>query len=249
MRYEILGPIRLTDGEAEFPVGSRKAAVVLATLAIQAGMVVPTDKLFGELWDSALPTRPTASVYVYISLLRKLLRRPWSAASRITTFSPGYVLEPGSDQFDYILFQEAVARGKKLLRAGSPAAAGGAFRTALGYWRGAPLGGLRGGPVLGAFGSLMEESRLECLELLLEAELASGRHREMVNALYGLVAKYPRRETFSELLMIALYRSCRAAEALRVYRRARSMLRRDFGIEPGPGLRDLQEAILTQAAC
>lgn len=244
MRYEILGPIRLTDGDAEFRLESRKAAVVLATLAIQARTVVPTARLFGELWDGPLPKRPEASVYVYISLLRKFLQRPWGTASSITTLSPGYVLEPGSDQFDYVLFQEAVARGKAQLDAGRPGPAGSAFRAALSHWRGAPLGGLHGGPTMAAFVSLMEESRLECLELFIEAELASGRHREMVNSLYGLVAKYPRRETFSRLLMIALYRSCRAAEALRVYRRARYMLRRDFGIEPGYGLRDMHEAIL-----
>lgn len=249
MRYEVLGPVRLTDGGSEFRLSSRKAAVVLATLATQAGTVVPTGKLFGELWDGSLPGRPSASVYVYISALRKFLGRPWNAASRIITRNPGYLLEPGSDQFDYILFQEAVHRGKQHLDAGRPAAAGGAFRAALDLWRGVPLGGLSGGPMLAAWASLMEESRLECVELFAEAELASGRHNEVVNELYPLVAKYPLREAFSQLLMIALYRSCRATEALGVYRRARDVLRQDFGIEPGRGLRDLRAAILTREAC
>lgn len=249
MRYEVLGPVRLTDGGSEFRLGSGKAAVVLATLAIQAGTVVPTGKLFGELWDGSLPGRPSASVYVHISALRKFLRRPWNAASRITTRNPGYLLEPGSDQFDFVLFQEAMHRGKQHLDAGRPVAAGAAFRFALDLWRGAPLGGVRGGPMLAAWASLMEESRLECLELFAEAQLASGRHREMVTWLDSLVAKYPLREAFSQLLMIALYRSCRAADALGVYRRARDVLRNDFGLEPGRGLRDLRAAILTQQAC
>ncbi|NUP48627.1 MAG: AfsR/SARP family transcriptional regulator, partial [Catenulispora sp.] len=247
MRYELLGAVRLTDQGDEYQVGSAKTGVLLSALLIRAGQVVPTSQLMTELWPQEPPAQAMGAVHVYVSQLRKLLRCSPSATSVIEACSPGYVLHTGSDERDFAVFWRRLRSARDLLRSGAAVEAAAESDAALDLWRGVrALGGLRGGPMVDGFTAWLQESRLECLELRIEANIAAGRHRETVGELYSLVDRHPLRESFYRLLMLALYRSNRQAHALRVYRRARTAVSDEFGVEPCPGLRDLQQAILSE---
>lgn len=246
MRYEILGSFRAVDDDGPLHLSARKAQVVLAALIIRADHVVSAEELVAELWHGSPPNRALAGVHVYISQLRKFIRRPASSNSAIVTWAPGYMFCPNQDELDFLLFQDLVQDGRRELRAGNHAGAAENLERALGLWRGPVLGGLRGGQIVDAFGAWLEESRLECLEMLAEAHLTLRRHRETVGALSSLVREHPLREAFYKLLMLALYRSNRQADALRVYHSARSVLNDELGVEPCRELRDLHSAILLE---
>ncbi|NUR61473.1 MAG: hypothetical protein HOV87_22850 [Catenulispora sp.] len=247
MRYELLGAVRLTDQDGDYPVGSAKTGVLLTALLIRAGQVVPTSQLMTELWPHEPPAQAMGAMHVYISQLRKLLRCPRSSTSVIEACSPGYALHTGSDELDFVAFWERIRSARALLASGAAAEAAAESDAALDLWRGvSALGGLRGGPRVDGFAAWLQESRLECLELRIEATIAAGRHRETVGELYSLVDRHPLRESFYRLLMLALYRSNRQAHALRVYQSARTAVCDEFGVEPCRGLRDLQQAILSE---
>lgn len=134
------------------------------------------------------------------------------------------------------------------VRRGRYEEAAAAFEEALRLWRGPALSELRGGPIIRGFVTWLEEARLECTELLAEANLALGRHRESVGFLYDLTQHHPLREVFSRQLMLALYRSDRRADALKVYRSVRESLHDELGLEPCRALSDLHRAILQSDA-
>ncbi|WP_067469187.1 AfsR/SARP family transcriptional regulator [Actinomadura macra] len=245
MRYEVLGPLRLVDGDGCSAISARKIETVLTVLLIRSDQVVALDQLITEIWGDAPPRRAMAGLHVYISQVRKFLSRPWRAESPIVTQPPGYLLRKGTDEIDFHLFFEAVDRGRALMREGLYEEAAASLEAALGVWRGPVLGDLRSGPIIEGFVTWMTESRLECLELLADAHLRLGRHREVIGRLYSLVTENPLRESYYHQLMLALYRSDRQADALKVYQSARSTLKEELGLEPCRALRDLQRAILT----
>jgi SARP family transcriptional regulator, regulator of embCAB operon len=246
MRYEILGPLRVRTDSAEHTVSAPKVEVLFATLLIRANQVVPADQLLTELWDGDLPKRACAGLYVYVSQLRKFLVHVGKVRNPIQTRAPGYLLSVEPGELDLAEFQSAVYKGRRLLESGNSAQAAQALEGALGLWRGTAFGGLRGGPLLRGFTTWLEEARLECSELLVKALLAQGRYQEAVSRLYSLVAENPLRETFYQLLMLALYRSSRPADALRVYQQARTLIIDEIGLEPCRALRDLHQAILLE---
>ncbi|QXJ26128.1 AfsR/SARP family transcriptional regulator [Actinomadura graeca] len=245
MRYEVLGPLRVVDGDGCAAISARKIETVLTVLLIRSDQVVALDQLITEIWGDAPPRRAMAGLHVYISQVRKFLNRPWHAESPVVTRPPGYLLRKGPDDIDFHLFFDAVGRGRALMREGLHEEAADALEDALGMWRGPVLGDLRSGPIIEGFVTWMTESRLECLELLADAHLRLGRHREVIGRLYSLVTENPLRESYYHQLMLALYRSDRQADALKVYQSARSTLREELGLEPCRALRDLQRAILT----
>lgn len=245
MRYEILGPLRVIDAEGATFLSARKMEAVLAALLIRAGQVLSIDEVGREVWGDNTPRRATAGIHVYISQLRKFLHRPGRAGNPIATRPPGYVLHLDEDELDLHQFQEFVRRGRLHERAGRHLEAADAFAGALDLWRGPVLEDLRNGPITDGFGNWAGEARLECVERLMEANLAVGRHREMVGTLVTLTAEHPLRETFYRQLMVALCRSERQGDALRVYQSARETLRAELGLEPGHMLRHVQHAILT----
>ncbi|GGV49252.1 hypothetical protein GCM10010495_78740 [Kitasatospora herbaricolor] len=245
MRYEILGSLRVDTGSSTSTVNARNMEVVLATLLVRTEEVVPIPQLAHEIWGDAPPRRHLAAIHVYISQLRKLLADADRPESVIATRSPGYVLRLGpDDRLDSEEFQQLMQSGRKAARAGRPEEAAVAFEAALELWRGPALGDLRAGPILDGFTTWAEEARLECVGMHIDAGLASGRHRELIGRLYSLVAEHPLHEAFHRQLMIALYRSERQADALRVYRSAHRILTAELGIEPGRALREVQRAIL-----
>lgn len=246
MRFEILGPLRVVDDGEEFQLSAAKEELLLATLLIRANRVVTAEQVQAELWNDAPPQRASAGVYVYIYQLRKFLQKPRNSTSRIVTRSPGYLLRLQSDDLDLMLFEQAVRHGRRHLMARRPREAAENFEDALGHLRGEALGGLAGGPIVSSFASWVEESRLECLEMLFEAYILQRRDRESIGLLYSLIAENPLREAFYRLLMLALYRTDRQADALRVYQSARAVLNTELGVEPCRALRELHQAILAE---
>lgn len=244
MRYEILGSLRVVHGGRESALRAHKAEVLLAVLLVRANQIVPSDTLVRELWADSPPRRASDGLYVYICQLRKFLSGVSGGHRQIQTRSPGYSLRLEDGELDLHAFQAAVLDGRRRLDRQDWDAAVAVFDRALDLWRDAPFGGLPGGPILSGFALWLEEARLECLELRMTALIMSGRHREAVNELFSLTAAHPVHEAFYQLLMLALYRSNRQADAVRVYRRARSLIVDEIGLEPGRAMRDLHQAIL-----
>ncbi|MFF0579306.1 AfsR/SARP family transcriptional regulator [Streptosporangium saharense] len=245
MRYEILGPLQVVNEEGESYLTAPKIEVVLAMLLIRVDHIVSTEQLHREIWDDNPPRRAAASLHVYVSQLRKFLRRPGEPASPIVTRPAGYLLELRDDELDLVAFLDGVRRGQEYLRAGRCEYAVRATRAALDLWRGPVLNDLPCGPVMTGFATWINEEQLHCVELLTDAQLATGRHRELVGRLYALIVEHPLREAFYRQLMLALYRSDRQADALRVFDTARGVLRRELGVDPCRSLRELRQAILT----
>ncbi|WUI00886.1 AfsR/SARP family transcriptional regulator [Spirillospora sp. NBC_00431] len=251
MRYEVLGPLRVNDGGEFSFISARKIETVLAVLLIRADQVVAPEELMAEIWADRPPRRATAGLHVYISQLRKFLQRPDQDGNRIVTRPAGYLLNKGGDDIDFHDLLRLADQGRAALRDGRREDAAALLEEALGLWHGPVLGDLRGGsgdvrcgPIVEGFTAWMAELRLECLELLADTQLELGRHRELVGRLYSLTAENPLRESFYRQLMLALYRSERQADALKVYHSARDTLRDELGLEPCRALRELQQAIL-----
>jgi DNA-binding SARP family transcriptional activator len=245
MRYEILGPVRvIKEGGVEF-VRGRNIEAVLIALVIRADQVVTFDELVMEVWGDRPPRRATAAVHVYISQLRKLLARAEKTDSPIITQTPGYLLHQGSDEIDFKIFLRHLNESRLHMSAGHYEEASRSLEMALQLWRGPALADAASGPIATGCASFLLESRLECWETLSGAQLELGKHRELIGQLSSLIEANPLREIFYQQLMLALYRSDRQADALRVYQKARRILQDELGVDPCPRLRDLHHAILS----
>lgn len=244
MRYELLGPIRVVDGDYSSTIRAPKIKTLLAVLLVCSGNVVTKGQLMTEIWGDDVPRRAMAGIHVYVSQLRKLVHRPGRRESPVVTCSPGYMLQLGEDEFDVNAFIDLVGEGKVSIRAGRHAEAVTRLEAALGLWHGPVLDELRAGPILEGFVTWLAELRTECIQTLIDSELELGRHREVIGRLHLLVTEHPLREAFYWQLMVALYRSERQAEALDVYQSARRILINELGLEPCRALQCLHAAIL-----
>lgn len=242
MYVRLLGPVELWDGGRPVPVGPR-ARVVLATLAINAGRVVSMHRLIAAVWPGEPPATAVTQIHVCVSALRRALTDLGVAAARdlIVTAPPGYLLRAGPDQVDVLEFEQALSDARTAADEGDPRRAAALLTEALGLWRGPALEGFAG---LAVPATRLEERRLSAIEERAEADLALGRSADLVSELTALVAEHPLRERLRALLMRALHRAGRRPEALDVYRDARRTLIDELGLEPGPELRQAQEAIL-----
>jgi len=248
LKYEILGSLRIGDGQGTFAtLTARKMEILLATLLIRAEEVVSIDQLTTEIWGGNPPRRAGAALHVYVSQLRKFLKRPGRDDSPIVTRAPGYTFRLGQDELDLHEFQKLMSNGRSLARAGNFEEAVVSLEDALALWRGPVLGELRDGPMINGFANWLGEIRLECVELLVSSNLMLDRHEELIGWLYSLIAEHPLHERFYQQLMLALYRSGRRADALKVYQTAREQLMAELGLEPCAPLRDLQRCILAAA--
>jgi DNA-binding SARP family transcriptional activator/ABC-type branched-subunit amino acid transport system substrate-binding protein/DNA-binding beta-propeller fold protein YncE len=243
MEFRILGPLEVVGQHGELVLGGGRQRSLLVLLLLHANDVVSSDRLIEELWSGAPPPTAAKTVQVYVSQLRKVLRDS-DGACPLLTRGHGYVLcvEPG--ELDLERFERALADGRRALQRGAPDAAGQLLRDALALWRGTPLSDVSYEPFAQAEIARLEALRLAAIEERVEADLALGRHAEVVVELDGLVAAHPLRERLRGQLMLALYRSDRQADALAVFREGRTLLDEDLGLEPGPALRQLETAIL-----
>ena len=177
--------------------------------------------------------------------LRRALE-PLDGAPRLRTVGGGYLLSVAPDELDAEVFQATVRAGRAALEDGDPAVASKRLSDALALWRGPPLADVAFEEFAQADIRRLRELRLVALEARIEADLALGRHGELIGELEALLAEEPSRERLAGQLMVALYRSGRQAEALEVYQRIRAHLAEELGLEPGPALRSLQVQILAQ---
>src|SRR6266542_3037396 len=227
MEFRILGPLGAWDGDSELTLGGPKPRALLAVLLLHPNEVVPADRLIDELWGEDSPEDAAAALRVNVSRLRKALPE-----NVLATRSPGYVvrLEPGA--LDLHRFERLVDEGRSLLARGLAAEASERLREALALWRGPALADFAYESFAQAAITRLEEVRLAALDLRIDADLAFGRHAELVGELEELIAEQPLRERLRGQLMLALYRSGRQAEALEAYRSTRSALLEGLGIEP-----------------
>jgi DNA-binding SARP family transcriptional activator/tetratricopeptide (TPR) repeat protein len=246
LEFLILGPLEAYDGGRKLALGGARQRALLAMLLLHANEVVSSDRLVDELWGAAGSGDASKSLSVAVARLRKALAQTRSSGERegmLVTRPPGYELRLAPDQLDLHRFERLVADAHA---AADAAVAAKKLREALGLWRGPPLADLTYEPFAQPHIARLDELRLAALEERLRADLELGRHAELVGELEGLVAELPLRERPRELLMLALYRAGRQAEALDAYQAARAALTEELGIEPGRELRELQEAILRQ---
>ena len=231
MDIRVLGPVEASAGGKPVFIGAGKPRALLALLALNAGATISTDRLVGGLWGEEPPATAAKMVQLYVSQLRKAFANGGNGAE-IVTRGRGYELRLGDGELDARRFEKLVAAG--------------AARDALGLWRGAALADVADEPFAAAEIRRLDELRVAAFELAIDGDLAAGRHREVVGELDPLVAEHPLREGLHAQRMLALYRCGRQAEALDAYRQARSVLVKEIGVEPGPELRRLHEAILRQ---
>jgi DNA-binding SARP family transcriptional activator len=237
VEFRILGPLEVRDGDRLVPLGGARQRGVLALLLTHANEVVSRDWLIDELWGERPPESAVNVLQTYVSHLRKAL-----AADLLVTRTPGYMIRVEREELDLYLFEDLVTEADRA----EPAAAATKLRAALELWRGTALADFAYDPFAQATITRLEELRLTALERRIEADLALGRHGELVGELEVVTREHPLREPFRRQLMLALYRSGRQAEALAAYRDARRVLVDQLGIDPSPSLQELERAILRQ---
>jgi DNA-binding SARP family transcriptional activator/streptogramin lyase len=236
IEFRILGSLEAVEDGLQVPLGGSKQRGLLGLLLLHANRVVSRDRLIDELWDGSPPETAATALQVHVSGLRKALGR-----EAIATQAPGYkaVVLPGALDLD--LFEALVAKARSEDAERSAELLG----EALDLWRGPALADLDDS-IGRTERAQLEEQRDAAAEQRVDAELALGRHAELLPELEALVREDPLRERRRAQLMLALYRSGRQAEALEVYRSGRKLLADELGLEPGEGLRRLEKGILEQ---
>jgi len=253
LRVGVLGPVTAWRGEREIPAGQPRQLAVLGVLATRANRVVSRGELVDAVWGDQPPASAEGGIYTYVAGLRRVLEpdrprrdpeRPRRAPARVlVSAGGGYMLrlDPGSLDSDH--FEQCLGRARVLRAAGDPAGAVAVVDEALALWRGLPFAGVPG-PFAEAERQRLRELRTAAAEERADLLLAQGRVAEAVPDLTALVAEHPLRERAHGLLMIALYRCGRQAEALQVFRNARERLAEDLGIDPGSELTRIHQQVL-----
>jgi DNA-binding SARP family transcriptional activator len=235
LRYLILGPLEVRDGDTDLAPRGGQQRKLLAILLLHAGEAVSSDLLIDELWNGKPPTTAPKALQGNVSSLRKQL-----GSDAVDTVGAGYRLNVAPEDIDAHHFEELLGEARSLERA--PAAA--KLREALALWRGPALSDFAYDDFARHEIERLEDLRLGAVERRIDLELALGHHDDLVPELEALVHAHPLREHLRRHLMVALYRSGRQAEALDAYRDARTVLREELGLEPSEELQTLQRAIL-----
>ena len=237
VEFRILGPLEVFDGGAPVRLGGRNQRTLLALLLLNAGDVVSTDRLIDGLWGEEPPRTAPTSLQNAVSQLRKLL-----TADRVVTKPPGYLIRLDKDELDTTRVLELVATA----RTADTETRAACLREAEALWHGPALADFAFDAFAQPEIARLDELRLNVIEERIDAELELGRHADAVSELEALLAAHPLREGLRGQLMIALYRSGRQADALRVYQDGRRVLVEELGIDPGPSLQRLHGSILRQ---
>src|SRR5215203_6149315 len=223
--------------------------MLLAKLLLHPNQVVSTEELIVAVWGEEPPPTVKQSLQNHVAALRKEIEAGNGAGPprTLVTRDPGYLLQVDPERLDLHRFQRLDREGRQALSGGDPARAADLLRQALALWRGPALADVAASADI-AWPELVgvEELQVASTEARIEAELALGRHHELVAELEAMVRLYPLREHLHGQLMLALYRSGRQADALAAYRAARRVLVEELGIEPSVGLQRLEQAILAQ---
>jgi DNA-binding SARP family transcriptional activator len=239
LQFRILGPLEVSDETGHVALGGPRQRGLLAILVLEAGHVVPTDRLIDLLWGEEVPKTATASLQNAVGRLRRAF-----GADVLETRAPGYVLNVAPEQIDARRFERSLVDARRLPAAERRQQ----LEQALGLWRGPALAEFAFDDFAQAEIRRLEELKLAAFEERIETDLELGRHGDVIGELEALTGEYPLRESFRKQLMLALYRAGRQAEALEVYQDARARFIDELGIEPGPELRRLQSEILRHEA-
>ena len=237
VELRVLGPVEVVDDGRVVRVSAEKERVLLACLIASANEVVDVDRLVDVLWGDRPPRSAQKTLQTYVLHLRRILGK------RLVTRAPGYVLDVAAESIDAVAFEREVGAGRLALLRGDAAEGVARLRAAAACWRGRPYEGFDH-PMFEAESVRLEELRVGAIEDALEAQLDVDEPTGLVPELESLVTSHPLRERLWTLLMLALYRSGRQADALRAYQRARAVLVDELGLEPGERLRRMEGAIL-----
>src|SRR5580765_4161236 len=237
MDYRVLGPLEVRDDDRSLPLAGAKQRALLALLLLNANQVVSRERLIDQLWGDEPPETVVTMVQVYVSRLRKLL-----PPETLVTRPPGYVLAIDPEEVDLFRFERLLTEARNA----TPERKSQMLRDGLTLWRGPPLAEFDE-PFAQIEGGRLEDLYITSVIERIDADLALGRHADLIREIEALIAEHPHREYLRGQLMLALYRSGRQAEALEAYHDARATLD-ELGIEPSDELRVLEKQILKQDA-
>jgi len=241
MQVRLFGELEVLAEGVPVPVRGAKQRALLALLALQRGQPISADRLIDALWGDGQAANPANALQAQIGQLRRTF-----GAAAILTSEAGYALCVGPGEVDIVRFEQLVTKGRRLAAGGELAPASATLGEALGLRRGEPLAEFAYSGFFDAERARLDELTLVATESRAGADLGLGRHGELAGELEALCREHPLRERLWELLILALYRSGRQAEALRAYAEVRDRLVGELGIDPGPALRELQTRILAQ---
>jgi DNA-binding SARP family transcriptional activator/pimeloyl-ACP methyl ester carboxylesterase/tetratricopeptide (TPR) repeat protein len=236
VEFGLLGPLTVVEDGRDVTPARPKQRALLELLLLRCGEVVPGAVLIEAMWGEEPPETAQTALHGHVSTLRKLI-----GSERIRTRPPGYLLDVSPGEIDLARFESLVMRAREH---DDPAERSSCLGEALALWRGEPLAELRGEPLADREIARLEELRLAALEDRIDADLALGRHHELVPEIEPLVAEHPFRERLRGQLMLALYRCGRQAHALHVFQNGRRELVEQLGLDPGPALQQLELQIL-----
>jgi predicted ATPase/DNA-binding SARP family transcriptional activator/tetratricopeptide (TPR) repeat protein len=241
VEIRVLGPLEVVGDDGQvMDVGGPRPRALLIALALAGGHPVPADQLLDQVWQGE-QAMDRNRLQVHISRLRRTL-----GGDCITTRGGGYALAAQAGALDADQFERLAAQARAALQREDAATAAGLLRRALGLWRGAPLAEFADTGFAPPVITRLEEARLAAIEDRIEADLMLGGHGELTGELEALVRAHPLRERLWGQLIVALYRSGRQGDALGAYQRARTVLADELGVDPGPELRRLESAVLSQ---
>jgi WD40 repeat protein/DNA-binding SARP family transcriptional activator len=243
MEFRLLGPVEALDGAEVVDLGGKQRRTVLGILLVHAGEPVSTDRMVDELWAERAPPTARRIVQAHVAHLRKAVNRDDTV---LEPAGDGYVAHIDALELDVRTFYELLERARSV-KENDPTASVATLKQALGLFRGPPLAGIADDALsLRVEADRLNEARLTATQDLLELYLMEGNASAAVDGAERLVAEQPLRERAWSLLMLGLYRAGRQAEALAAFSRLRQILATELGIEPSPGLRDLEQRILDQ---
>ena len=243
LKYSLLGPLEVSHHGERIQIGGQRQQIILATLLLEAGHIVPVNRLIESIWDTAPPATAREQVQNCLGDVRRRLLGIEPDRPFIETRPPGYAIVVDEADLDCHVMQRHLAHGHTASAEQRWPAAVEHLRAALGLWRGSTLDGLPN-RIVRAAAARFDERRLTTYEECLDLELRLGRHHTLIGELTSLVMEHPMREGFVSRLMLALHRAGRRVEALDLYLRTRQLYVDELGLEPGEALRKLQQAIL-----
>lgn len=261
LEIRVLGPLTVLRSGSEVPLGGPRQRLVLALLAVAVGRAIPAERLVDEIWGEDAPSTGTGPLRTYIWQLRRLLEPGTEPAQAppggsdgevdeatgvLVSRSGGYLLDIDRGQVDSVCFERLFMDSRAAAASGQPELALARLEEASSLWRGPAFGDLAAEPAVQPEAVRLEQLRVGARELRADMLLTTGQHLQVADELGGLARVHPERERLWAMLMTALYRSGRQGDALRCFQEARATLVEDMGLEPGPELRKLEEAILRQ---
>ena len=242
MDFGLLGPLEVMHGGRPLPIRSAKHRMLLAGLLLHPGQLVTMDELAEMIWGDALPADPRKVIHTYVARLRRVL----GDGELIQSRPEGYLSAVTPDDTDVGQFELLLEQAGGAARAGDLHAESAILAEALALWRGEPLADVPSEKLHRDTVAQLAEQRLDALCHRVEADLRLGRHGELVAELRILTERHPLREQFWAQLMTALYRCGRQADALKAYQRAARLLAEELGVDPGPELHAVHQAILAR---